>query len=38
MVKIIKANKPIDDDCHCGKPLRVNDPARKKIIRVIKKK
>ena len=40
MVKIIKGNKPIpqDNDCHCGKPLRVNDPAKKKILRIVKKK
>ena len=40
MVKVIKGKKPIpkEDDCHCGKPLRINDPARKKIIRVVKKK
>jgi hypothetical protein len=40
MKSIIKGNKPInkEDDCHCGKPLRINDPRKKKIIRVIKKK
>jgi hypothetical protein len=37
MAKIIKG-KSKEDDCHCGKPLRINDPARKKIIRVVKKK
>jgi hypothetical protein len=41
-MKIIKGNKPInnEDDCHCGKPLRINDPRRKKIIikRTIKKR
>jgi hypothetical protein len=36
MKAIIKKNK--ENDCHCGKPLRINDPARKKIIRIIKKK
>ena len=33
---IIKKNK--EDDCHCGKPLRINDPRKKKTIRAIKKK
>lgn len=26
-----------EDDCNCGKPLKINDP-RRKIIRKIKKK
>jgi len=37
MAKVIKS-KPKEDDCHCGKPLRINDPIRKKIVKVIKKK
>jgi hypothetical protein len=37
MTKIIKG-KSKEDDCHCGKPLRINDPRKKRIIRVIKKK
>jgi hypothetical protein len=34
------ANKPIrkEDDCGCGKPLKVNDPKRKIIRKVPKKK
>jgi hypothetical protein len=38
MTRMIKSSKPKEDDCHCGKPLRINDPRKKKIIRVIKKK
>lgn len=28
---------PKEDDCNCGKPLKINDP-RRKIIRKIQKK
>jgi hypothetical protein len=42
MVKIIKGSKslPKQNDCGCGKQLKVNDPRRKKnnIKRIIKKK
>lgn len=33
MNNIIKGNKPInkEDDCGCGKPLKVNDPRKKRI-------
>lgn len=39
MTNIIKSKKPIpkEDDCHCGKPLKITDP-RRKIIRVVPKK
>jgi hypothetical protein len=33
MTNVIKGGKPIpkEDDCGCGKPLKVNDPRRKNI-------
>ena len=34
MTKIIRK----EDDCNCGKPLRVNDPKKKIIRRIPKKK
>jgi hypothetical protein len=43
MTNIIKGNKIIrkEDDCGCGKPLRVTDPRRKivkKVLTVIKRR
>ena len=34
---MIKKNNN-EDDCHCGKPLKINDPKRKIIRKVPKKK
>jgi hypothetical protein len=34
MVKVIKN----EDDCNCGKPLKINDSRRKIIRKVLKKK
>ncbi len=39
MNNVIKGGKIIrDDDCGCGKPLKVTDPKRKIIKKVIKKR
>ena len=40
MANIIKGKIviPKEDDCHCGQPLKVNDPRRKIIRKVPKKK
>ena len=36
MTKIIKNKTIKDDDCNCGKPLKLTDP-KKKIVRKVKK-
>jgi len=40
MIKTIKNTKSLskEDDCNCGKPLKINDPKRKIIKKVIKKR
>jgi hypothetical protein len=40
MANIIRGSKivPKEDDCHCGKPLKITDPRRKIIRKVPKKK
>ena len=40
MANIIKGGKIIrnDDDCGCGKPLKITDPKRKIVKKVIKKR
>jgi len=37
---IIRGNRqiPKDDDCGCGKPLKLNDPRRKAIKKTVKKR
>jgi len=38
-MKTPKVNRPDQDDCNCGKPLKPSDPKRQKAIKkVIKKK
>ena len=35
MTNVIKSSKPInqEDDCGCGKPLKINDPRKRIIVK-----